>query len=74
MFGKFQTFVADVLLLAGKVQQKKERPSQIQVDAEFGRKSKKGSVAPIPNEVIRGDKIDHWPKYTQKKLRYKLPG
>ena len=60
--------VADVFLLAGKVHQKKGRPSQIQIDAEFDRKSKRSPAAPIPNKAIRRDKIDHWPEYTQKKL------
>ena len=27
-----------------------------------------GPAAPILNKAIRGDKIDHWPEYTQKKL------
>ena len=70
----FKLSVAGVLLLAGKVQQKKGRPSQIQIDAGFDRKSKRGPAAPIPSKAIRGEKIDHWPGYTQKKLRCKLPG
>ena len=68
----FKLSVADVLLLAAKVQQKKGRPSQIQIDAEFDRKSKRGPAAPIPNNAIREEKIDHWPEYTHKKLRCKL--
>ena len=32
-----------------------------------------GPAAPILNKAIRGDKIDHWPEYTQKKLWCKLP-
>ena len=70
----FKLFAADMLLLAGKVQQKKERLSQIQIDAEFDRKSKRALAAPIPNKAIRGDKIDPWPEYSQEKLRCKLPG
>ena len=62
----FKLSVADVLLLVGIVQQKKSRPSQIQIDAEFDRKSKISPAAPIPNKAIPGDKIDHWIEYTQK--------
>ena len=62
----FKLSVADVLLLVGIVQQKKSRPSQIQIDAEFDRKSKRSPAAPIPNKAIPGEKIDHWIEYTQK--------
>ena len=48
----FKVSVVDVLLLARKVQQKKGRPSQIQSDAEFDRKSKRDPAAPIPNRAI----------------------
>ena len=35
---------------------------------------KRGPAAPIRNKAIQGGKIDHWPEYTLKKLRCKLPG
>ena len=70
----FKLSVADAQLLAGKGQQEKGMASQIQINDEFNRNSKRHPEAPILNKAVQGDKIDHWPEYTQKKLRCKLPG
>ena len=55
--------VADVQLMAGKGQQKKGTASQIQINADFNRKSKRHPAAPIrirlfeETKLITGEKI-----------------
>src|SRR6218665_1242803 len=65
---------ADSLMRAGKTAALKRGRPSLSVDDAHRAKAARGPTAPLPITAVRTDSFGHWPMYSEKKGRCKLPG
>ena len=73
---RFKMSVAHCLTRQGKCDKgaKRGRPSLDDVERAIQAKKSREAVAPLPEKTVRTDNTGHWPVFSEKKGRCKLPG
>lgn len=71
----FKLSIAAYLRRANKIAsaEKRGRPS-MDMEVQLAAKARRGPAAPVPQQAIRTDRLDHWPMPGDKKGRCKRPG